>query len=305
MAEIRRRKYLQEPGEGLLLNQPDPDTEAGAGAPAMVKQAGRLQQWMDETGMAPDEVLSTPLVSTPLPLHLKATEGRRRWAGLRAHIMWHPLMWLPERMAEPYVLVTEDGQRPESLEEWAVRVALELTASGMHDPATGGWVDVLALHDIDIGAPGQVERIDNWLHGAPDDELGNVDLEPYVTSSEDPEWAVQVTAAVIEDLVAGAWSITAADLISIAHGMDTPDLSKVEVREVCRMGQAWAGDAVIDLDLNLGTRLNEIAESLEYVGDDPGELSQGPMVDVIEALSVVASVYAEALDNLEAVASPA
>lgn len=256
MDEIRRWKYLQEPGEGLLLTQPDPDAEDEAGTPAIVRQARRLQQWMGETGMAPSEVWSTPLVSTPLPLYSEGiTDGRRRWAGLRAHVMWHPLMWLPPRLAEPYLLVTEDGERPESMEEWAVRVALELTASGMYDPDTGGWVDVLALHDIDIEASGQVERIAAWLYGAPDAELDQIDLDPYVTSSEDPDWAVQVAAGVFEDLVAGAWSITAADLVSIAQGMDTPELSKADVSEVCRMGAAWAGDAVIDLDLNLGTRL--------------------------------------------------
>ncbi|MGC0250438.1 hypothetical protein [Pseudactinotalea sp. Z1748] len=304
MDDNRRWKYLLEPGEGLLLSTPDPDTDDESGTPAIVKQAHRLAQWTAETGLAEADVISTPLVATPLPAYAGRIEaGQRRWDGLRPHVMWHPLMWMPQRLAEPYMIVEEDEERLETVDEWAIRVALEMTASGMYDPETGGWLDVMALHDIDIEAPGQVDRIEAWLQGAVDPELDAIDLDAYISSSDQPDWAVQVAAVIFADVIAGSWSITATDLIFIAEGMAEAGPTRTDIEEIIRMGSLWAGDAVIDLDLSLAQRLEQISDGLHTVGDDPQELREGPLAEVLDALTVVANAYAQALDNLDQMAA--
>lgn len=307
MTNVRRWKHLLEAGEGLLLVRPDPDIDDAAGTAGVVKQARRLEQWIAETGMATSNVLSTPLVAAPLPLHARhLPAGRRGWEGLDPGLLWHPLLWLPERLARPYVIVEGDDDRLESVDEWAIRLALELTASGMYDPATGGWVDVLALHDLDITGPGQLSRLGAWLAGARDDELDAVDLAPYVTATEDPDWAVQVTAAIFEDVVAASWSLVASDLLAILHGMDGPDLDEHALGEVITLGQNLAGDAVIDLDLTLGERLAQIGEALEDMPTrSPMDLSDGPLAETVEAVSVAVAAYSPALANLEALSSAA
>lgn len=306
-----RRPYLLGPGEPLLLLRPDPDTDTEPGLPALVKQAERLEQWRNESGMEDADVYSSPLVATPLPIYAgRIPEGSRRWPGLSPALMWHPLMWLPERLAEPYVLVetSEDGQESERLEspdEWAIRVALELTASGMYDPVTGGWVDVLALYDVDITAPGQIQRIAAWLGGAPDEKLDGIDLEVFLSSQERPDWAVQLTATLFDDVVASSWAIVADDLLSVALGIQQTaadaDQARQQSVDLIELASHQIGDAVLAPEVHLLERLREIRGGMDVMSStDVTDYTGGPLADVIQALHVVASTYAPIVDELAA-----
>ena len=99
-----------------------------------------------------------------------AERGLRRWAGTRADAMWHPLLWLPARLAAPMVAVTPDGVAVEEpLERWQARVAFEIINSGLY--TDDGWVDVYALLGMALENPTDVARVEAWLDGRPDETL--------------------------------------------------------------------------------------------------------------------------------------
>lgn len=306
-----RRPYLLEPGEPLLLLRPDPDTDSEPGLAALVKQAERLEQWLTATGMDDADVYSSPLVSTPLPIYAgRIPRAAKRWPGLSPALMWHPLMWLPERLAEPYLLVEagengRDTERLESPDEWAVRVALEMTASGMYDPATGGWVDVLALYDIDATSAGHSDRIVDWFAGAPDEQLDGVDLEVFLASPEDPDWSVRLAASLFDDLVASSWAIVADDLLSVALGLQGAGMDAGELRSraagLIELATDQIGDAVLGPELHLLERLEQIRRGLDAMTSTrASDYADGPLADVIQVLHSVATTYAPIVAGLAA-----
>ncbi len=308
----RRRSYMLEAGQTLLLIS-GASTVTGE-LPGVLQQLQRLDQWLEESGIDDRDVYSTPLVSVPLPVYAgRLDEGERRWPGTNPALMWHPLMWLPPHLAEPYLLIEESDsfaepvERLESTDEWAIRVAIELTASGMYDPDTAGWVDVLALHDIDIEEPGQLDRIQDWLDGKDDRGLDKITLEPYVASTEDQTWAVAVAAAMFDDLVAASWSQVATGLLQVTSELRmaevlpelTAEIISTTLDEVVTMGRVWAGDAVVDLDITLGDRLDDIRYDItEGVDRSVEELIDGPVNDTAEVLALVQRAYSQSLEVL-------
>lgn len=307
-APALHRPYLLDPGEGLLLTRPSPPGEDTPPIPGIVKTAERRERFLRDSGMDEADVLSATIVSTPLPDYTRIPEGRRRWPGLSAALMWHPLMWLPPRLARPYVLVEEqaDGGGHERLEgptELAIRVALELTASGLYDADTGGWVDVLDLFGIDITAPGALDRIDAWLAGGRDDDLDRIDLSAYIDDAADPDWAVRAVAELFDDLVASTWHLVADDLSGALTGLEGSTGEQILTRlgTVMTIATGSIGDAVVGLNLNLAQRLDQIRGSLSAVPTDPQSLLGGPVSDTASALRVVARAYRPALDLLDAV----
>lgn len=301
MSAQLRRTHLLAPGEALLLMRPDPDTETGAGTPGVIKLADRLEEFARATGLSDDEVYSSPLTSVPLPIYTRAgNEGQRRWAGTEPTMMWHPLMWLPARVSTPYMFTEADGdERLESPDEWAIRVCLELTASGLYDPETGGWIDVLALFDLDITEPGVQHRIRAWLQGAPDAALDAIDLAPYLDSPEATDWAAQAAHGIYEDVVASSWSLVASDLWAIAAGMNDPAAPEEQVAQVTadvvRLAQTLIPEAVVDVNVTLADRVGDLTE-----GDATENLDE-----LLSVLDLVARSYAEALEELEELANSA
>lgn len=212
-----RRPSLLEAGEPLLLCR------------STISTAVRFSAFSKETGLGPEAILSSTLCAMPLPIYSDFgvdTQGqpRKRWAGTKAEVMWHPLMWLPPRLAGRYTLSDPDTGETELEDDdtWAIRVAFEMTASGLYDPDTGTWIDILATVGINIDDELDLARVQDWLDGYPDEVLDDIDLTDYldVTPSS---WALDAALAMRDDLEAASWALIADDLLGMADETLNPE----------------------------------------------------------------------------------
>lgn len=294
-----RRPYLPDPGESLLLVRAEPDTDTDPGAPGLIRLGERVERFTTDTGLTDLDVYADPLLAIPVPIYATRIQpGRRRWDGLNPLMMWHPLMWLPQRVADPYLLTgagTGEDDRLESTDEWALRVAIELTASGLYDPATGGWVDVLALHDLDITDPAVQGRLHRWLAGADDPDLDRIDLTSYLDMPDDPAWAVVAVQGLLADLYGASWALTAADLGAIVTGTEQLDDARAQTTldQVVTLAGNYLRDAVLDVDITVGDRLAGL--------DDTDVTARRQQLQ--EVLTLVASAYEPSLLELENLAA--
>lgn len=200
---FRRRQYMTEPGEALILPHRSLDIVT------------RYATFVEDTGLSGDDVCSLPLVAIPVPVHRTArlSSGRAWPSRVSAAMMWHPLMWLPERVSQRYRIATPDGGvLIETEEEWMVRVALEMMASGLYDTESGTWVDVLDTVGMDIDDPIDLARVEEWLEGMPDEDMDRIDLSPGLDNADDPEWAFKAAAELMPSMVPASWAILADDL---------------------------------------------------------------------------------------------
>lgn len=205
-----RRTFLLEAGEPLLLCR------------SGIQTAMRLRAFTQASGLPSESVLSSSLCAMPLPIYAdfgidEHGRTRRRWAGTRPEMMWHPLMWLPDRLAGRYTIADSatGTSQVEDDELWAIRVAFELTTSGLYDPETGGWIDVLATVGIDVDDDLDLARVQDWLSGYPDEMLDRIDLGPYLELTP-ASWALEAALAMRHDLEAASWALIADDLIDLA-----------------------------------------------------------------------------------------
>ncbi len=199
--EPKRRPYLTETGEPLLV-QRDPYVFMD-----------RFSEWLKTTGLGPDHILTSTLIAVPLPAYPEngdfgdRADGtpRRRWEGMRAEMMWHPLFWLPPRSAYRYTVIPDETAQPEEgvLEDddaWAVRIAMELSGSLLYHEETGTWMDVLSTVGLDIDSPADVTRVQEWLDGADDELIDGIDLSPLIDRPDEEDWAFTHAEDWLEDL---------------------------------------------------------------------------------------------------------
>ncbi len=224
---MESRYFLMEPGESLIGPR-DPD-----------QMSGIMAEFLDETGLEPDEVAWSYFASLPIPRYpAEWPLGRNRWAGIKPEVMWHPLFWLPDRVAGRYVFVDSNGNRSrEDLDDWTARVCLELTNAGLYNPETGGWSDILSVHGIDIENPNDLERIQEWLDGAQDDVLDNINLEKDFTVEDDPHLMLDVVSSARDDLQAAAWLCVSA---AAEQGLGAVIESEVPASERVQFASMWA-----------------------------------------------------------------
>lgn len=203
--EIQRRTLQNDPGEALLIARSALDT------------ATRFSDWLDLSGLPAELVLVDPLISVPVPLADLRHGSARRWpADVNPEIMWHPLMWLPERLARRYQVEAEDGTvRVESDTEWVVRLALELSMSPLYDLDSGTWLDVLSVVDLDIDDPAVQDRVSAWLHGTDDDVLDGIDLSPLVDVEASLDWALESAEEILPTLQPASWALLSDDLTKL------------------------------------------------------------------------------------------
>ena len=210
---LQRKTDLTAPGEPLIINR------------SPLEASIRFAAWSEATGIASEDLLVSGLVSVPLPVYpAEFPAGLRRWEGTKASAMWHPFTWLPERVAHRYTIESDDGpDRLESDDEWAVRVALETTASGLYNESSGTWMDVLASAGFDVDSDQDLAAVAAWLHGAPNPDLDRIDLTGYFLIEADAAWAVKVASGRIDDLRAIAWAHQADDLAEWCSHLIDPD----------------------------------------------------------------------------------
>jgi hypothetical protein len=255
---------------------------------------------MKEATKLPDEaIISDAICSVPMPRYEPEFTGEgNRWPGVRTSMMWHPLFWLPKNLSDRYLLTHPDD--PDQILEtdamWMVRVALTMEASGLYDPETGGWVDILDTVGIDIEKRADRDRIQQWQKGGVDDLLDSIDLGPYLSNSnpEKSDWALEMSILLQEDLRAGSWCLLATDLletidmarearsgdqktmstlINIISSMSTALLSEVPDEDGGRLFDFWVEQENL---INSGTLnisgvfdgpITLIEEKLEYIQD--------------------------------------
>lgn len=303
---VVRRKYLTEPGETLLLTT----------NPATYVQ--RLDRFADDSGLPDERILAMPLLATPLPVASVGEDGKvAKWEGVNPLFLWHPLMWLPYSVALRLKLRTispEDGgtdadHEIESDVIWGIRVALELTRSGLYDPATGTWLDVLAYHGIDINNEFDQDRVAAWLNGEPDSVLDSIDLTDLLGSSDaDPEWALQSAIALSDVLEQAEWSLMANGIAQIMRGIDaqnTAELPAEQLNDARReLIDTWgkvaqsalhAVPADPDDGLDVVDLIGLITADIEQAETDP-QASLGMLLDMLD------NVAEDYKPNLEALA---
>ena len=208
MIEARRRGTFHVAGEPLVVSS------------SPTECVDRLAAMSAFTGLPAESLLTTPIVTTPIPCYPASWDvGRRRWAGTRPEAMWHPLMWLPKRVAHRYTLVSAAGDeaeaeqpRLEGDDAWALRVCLELSSAGLYDEETGEWLDVLSGAGLDIDDDADLARVQEWLDGAADPVLDGIDLAPLLLR-DPPDWAVAEAAAWMPTMRVMVWGTHADALL--------------------------------------------------------------------------------------------
>jgi len=257
------------------------------------------------SGIDAAKFISTPLTAVPIPIYQAIESGRRRWAGLNPELMVLPLMWLPQRLAYPYEIIDADEEgneirRLEDPEELALRIVMELSQAGLYNPQNAGWVDVLELHGLDSNDPATLARVSAWLEGEPDSVLDAIDLTEQIEDLQDRDWALHMTQGIFADMKAASWHVIATGLVQTLRGVREEGGGARELRDtlelVCTVAIQDIGDALLTLDLDLGTRLGVIQDLVPEVTDT--ELVHQVYPDTIEALTVVVQAYSQNLEML-------
>lgn len=176
----------------------------------------RFGQFADMSGVPDDAILSSALCAVPIPDYRKIETGRRRWAGTNPVFMWHPLMWLPERLAQRRQVTAANGRVLDEIDQvYVIRVAVELAAAGLYDTETGTWADVLSVVDLDIADPAVQQRVAAWLEGAPDPDLDSIDLSLALEDGESPDWAFDYAVEIVLPAMYASWAVFANDMHEI------------------------------------------------------------------------------------------
>lgn len=211
MQQILLRQFLTSEGEPLL-------TPVGP-----FDAAVRLQQFHEATGLDPSNIITSPLCGLPVPMYpAKLPTNRRRWPELRPEAMWHPLMWLPKEVrSRRMVAVGNDEPTMEDDDLWVARMMVQLATAAQYDPdqdlwiplydeQTGGWVDVLALHGLDVETAEVQSRLAAWLDGNADPDLDAISLDScFATDEETPDWAVTYAWNAVGVLLPAAYAVYA------------------------------------------------------------------------------------------------
>jgi hypothetical protein len=194
-------------------------------------------------------------------------------------------MWLPDRLSAP--------SADDSSDVFAVRVALELTITGLYDVETGTWLDILSTVGLDVDDDIVQARITEWLEGAPDAELDSIDLSSGLDDPSDIDWSRAQAEELLALLVPASWAVLSNDLITMAsdaladEDINPTDLA-VDARTIVYLAQGSTEDgqesAAALWDRILDDLVNWPHRTLE-------ELTEGPFDALIESLYTIRNDY--------------
>lgn len=260
------RPFLLEDGEKLLVTDD------------AITNAYRFGEFLDATGLDPADVVSEAVVGIPLPVY----ERGKRFA-VSPDVLWHPLFWLPEELAlRVRIQETPDAEpRVETNVEWAIRIAVELTESGLYD-AEKGWLDVFALYGIDPANPEDLEAIQGWQFFLPDERLDNIDLRKHVTFTEDNA-GFYTAQDLIPIIMPAQWALTASSILAAIEA-DQPNVG------------AYAELAAGLLETLPTDEPDELLDAAQAIAAGEDVAAHGPTI--VAALEGVLAEYSDALDVL-------
>lgn len=273
----------------------------------------RFDEFIEATGLSESDTVLSPLVSLPVPVNTGPTGEplAKSSPGLRTEVLWHPFFWLPDSSLRPQLVDDEDGSsRPESQDEMAVRVCLELGASGLYDPKTGCFVDVLALYGLDIDDEETFTQIESWLMGVDDPALDAIDLTSLLLLDKDPKWSLNESQRLMPYLEPAMWNIVCNDLLEMLSDIgnfgDGEDRSMDEMRSITSAIFDRALALLENVDLgptaqsptDFWTIMKENVES--YEGDDMEDFFTSVAADGGKWLEAAANTYSDAPDRLDA-----
>jgi hypothetical protein len=294
--DIKRRRMLTEPGDTLLLSKSSMDT------------AFRFTEWQEITGLTPNRFTADPICSVPLPIYTQVAPGTRQFSSVKPEVMWHPLFWLPARLAGRYNLPTGPDGTPEveSTTMWSIRVALELTASGLYS-IEDGWLDVLATVGIDVENEVDLARIEEWQAGGVDDLLDSIDLDLYLKLENNPNWALQSAMALEEPATHAQWAILADSLMEVVMESYDAELGTPldEVRATIAVAASLAGIQLEDVPTDDEEPAQEFWDRIELEARDgiyatAQQFLAGPATEALNWLTLTRDTYWESVEDLQA-----
>lgn len=185
--EPRYRKYQTEPGELLLL----------ASSPLLTTT--RFANFVVDSNLSPSRVTVSRMCPVPIPRYVVGAKDDKRQfpVGTNPSLLWHPLFWLPEtlrtRVRYERADSTPDNRmfHVETEDEWVARVALTLSTAGVYDPEQGTWLDMLSVVGLDSEDEMVIDRLQEWLEGAPDEDIDRIDLSEFVDIPGQPFWSLR------------------------------------------------------------------------------------------------------------------
>lgn len=272
----RRARYLLQPGESPTLPE------------RTVPQVLRIGMARDMLGLADKRIITSPAVSFPLPRYLDGAPLRGT-PGVRPDALRYPFMWLPEPLRERLEVDTgHETTTIESDDAWALRIAFEMWGSGLYDIDTGGWLDVLALYDLDPDDPATAERIRSWWDGGHDADLDAIDLTGVFVpeTAEDSDWASIAALALVESFDKASMALSAVDTVALCELVADGDLTALGTTDPAR-----AVSSLLAVARTRFTSQPEVAALLTHLqrqADRPGADGPRLITEIIPQVSEIA-----------------
>lgn len=271
----RRVRYLLQPGEPLTLPE------------RTVPQVLRLGLARTVLGLDDDRILTSPAVAIPLPRHIGGLPLRGA-PGVRPDALRFPFMWLPAPLRERFEIDSGETIALESDDAWALRVVFEMWGSGLYDIETAGWLDVLALYDLDADDPATQDRIAAWWAGADDETLDAIDLSGALVpeTAEDSDWASIASLALVDSFDRASMALSAVDTVALCELVADGDLTPLGTSDPARAVSSLVRIARTRFTSN--SDVSALLTHLQTQCDDPG--ADGPRLvdEIIPQLSEIA-----------------
>lgn len=291
--EPRRRHFLTDPSEPLI------------GGADPLQAAVRFGQAQTYWGVPTTHLILPPVSAVPIPIYPAGGFTGRRWTGTNPAAMWHPLLWLPPRLQGRYTIGGTGRSVTEEDDLYAVRVGIEMTASGLYDEQTG-WIDVLALIGLDADTPADRARVADWLAGDPDEALDSVDLSEFLLDQEvaqgNPDWAMDYALTNLAAVRTISWAAGADSLLSDCHSMPECDSDRSALQGAATVAELGAlYFRALPQPSGQQSELHwwrGVLARIEQIGEDKQALLIGPVAQIADRLVSIRDEYWPLLEKI-------
>ena len=291
----QRVRYLLDEGEPLTIPR------------HVIPQVLRLGVGARTLGLPEEALISTPAVSVPFPRYVD-DKPLRGTPGVRPAALRYPFMWLPAGLRERYELADETGgTKLESDSIWALRVALEMFTSGAFNANTGGWIDILALYDLDVSDPATAERIQRWWDGEDDELLDAIDISemfevdiPEDGSEPETDWAIISASSIDTSFRNAAYCFAGFDISALSEMIksgNTGPFGNANTKDSIRTLINVAMSEFVD-EPDIFTAFGRVRERSLFRYESDDRMIREVLSEVDELADAVASAYLPYLDGV-------